>query len=288
MRILFGTDGSRGATIAEEFLLELPLSLADEVIVVTAAAASERDAYALLSRSHWRFTSRGIPAATMLRTGHAAAVVADAAFERAPDLVVVGSRGLGIFTGALMGSVARDLVRAAPAPVLVVRGRREPPRHAVLAIDDSPEARAAIELTAQLPLPCEARFTLLHVRAGDDDLAAGIDRPSAATRRALREAREREGMRVLAHARDMLGERIADEAVLDGGHIGDQLLRHAIHAGAELVVIATRGQTHGSGVLGASLADHVLDGAHCAVLVARPRFAPRTVAHAAVHAFSTN
>jgi nucleotide-binding universal stress UspA family protein len=38
------------------------------------------------------------------------------------DLLVVGSRGLGSFAGALIGSVSQHLVQHAPCPVVIIRG----------------------------------------------------------------------------------------------------------------------------------------------------------------------
>ncbi|MER7584122.1 universal stress protein [Kitasatospora sp. NPDC097691] len=51
--------------------------------------------------------------------GNAARVLLDAAEGAA--LVVVGSRGLGGFSGLLLGSVSRHLTEHAPCPVVVVR-----------------------------------------------------------------------------------------------------------------------------------------------------------------------
>ncbi|HLG67213.1 MAG TPA: universal stress protein [Acidimicrobiales bacterium] len=46
---------------------------------------------------------------------------------RGADLLVVGSRGHGAFTGMLLGSVSQHCVGHAPCPVVVVRARPEAP-----------------------------------------------------------------------------------------------------------------------------------------------------------------
>jgi nucleotide-binding universal stress UspA family protein len=60
-----------------------------------------------------------------LRMGKAAAEIVDLAEELGAGLVVVGSRGLGGITRALMGSVSDSVVRHAHCPVLVVRREEE-------------------------------------------------------------------------------------------------------------------------------------------------------------------
>jgi nucleotide-binding universal stress UspA family protein len=53
--------------------------------------------------------------------GHPAQILLDQA--RDADLLVVGSRGHGGFSGALLGSVSQHVVHHAPCPVVVIRGR---------------------------------------------------------------------------------------------------------------------------------------------------------------------
>jgi nucleotide-binding universal stress UspA family protein len=56
-----------------------------------------------------------------VREGNAAEVLLDAA--DGADLLVVGSRGHGGFTEALLGSVSQHCVHHAPCPVVIIRGK---------------------------------------------------------------------------------------------------------------------------------------------------------------------
>lgn len=58
---------------------------------------------------------------TEIAYGHPAQVLVDA--TRDADLLVVGHRGHGAFTGMLLGSVSMYCVTNAACPVVVVRGR---------------------------------------------------------------------------------------------------------------------------------------------------------------------
>jgi nucleotide-binding universal stress UspA family protein len=55
--------------------------------------------------------------------GHAARVLLDAA--HGADLLVVGSRGHGGFTGMLLGSVSQHCAQHSPCPVVIVREHQE-------------------------------------------------------------------------------------------------------------------------------------------------------------------
>jgi nucleotide-binding universal stress UspA family protein len=256
VRLVFATDGSRGASVAEDFLLSLPLASADEVTVVTSPTVSQRESEALMTRCRWRFAARNVATRTVVRSGDVAAVAESLALEQAAELIVLGSRGLGQWTGTLMGSVARSVARGS-LPVLVVRSRREAPRRVLLAIDGSADARAAVGLLARFPLPAAARIELLQVRAATAD-AVRLDG-------------------VLAEARASLAPRLCGLGTIEAAHIGETVLHRALARNADLIVLGAEGQTATAGPLRPSIADHVLSHAHCAVLIAKAPTKPRTV-----------
>ncbi|MFC8716970.1 universal stress protein [Kitasatospora sp. NPDC057198] len=63
----------------------------------------------------------GRPVRIATRVVKGGAVAALLAAARGAELLVVGSRGFGGFTGALLGSVGQHCVQHAPCPVVVVR-----------------------------------------------------------------------------------------------------------------------------------------------------------------------
>ena len=63
----------------------------------------------------------GVPVRARVVEGNAAQVLLDAA--DGADLLVVGSRGHGGFTEALLGSVSQHCVHHARCPVVVIRGQ---------------------------------------------------------------------------------------------------------------------------------------------------------------------
>ena len=66
-------------------------------------------------------TAAGVEVTRVVREGHAAEVLLDEA--KTADMLVVGSRGRGGFTGLLLGSVGHHVAHHARCPVVIVPQR---------------------------------------------------------------------------------------------------------------------------------------------------------------------
>jgi nucleotide-binding universal stress UspA family protein len=101
-----------GATSSEIYVPDVP---ALRAALVTAAEAQLAELLSGRGRDVVRVT-------TEVRIGHAAPVIREVA-EAAPcDLIVMGTHGRTGVAHLFLGSVAEKVVRAAPCPVLTIRG----------------------------------------------------------------------------------------------------------------------------------------------------------------------
>ena len=67
----------------------------------------------------------GVPVSTVVRHGAAAEAILDRIEHGEHDLVVMGSRGLGLAGSILLGSVSRAVVARSPVPVLIHPARTD-------------------------------------------------------------------------------------------------------------------------------------------------------------------
>jgi nucleotide-binding universal stress UspA family protein len=147
-RVLFATDGSESAAMAEHLLASSPL-FADVAMRVVSVAEVVRpwhtgiaptmyhqvlEAYAadveaadlrhraVVGETAGNLTAPGRKVDVAVRSGDAAAEIVAEASEWRADLVVLGSRGLAGLSRMLIGSVARNVLLGSDSSVLIVRG----------------------------------------------------------------------------------------------------------------------------------------------------------------------
>ncbi|MFJ4691066.1 universal stress protein [Streptomyces sp. NPDC088766] len=190
--------------------------------------------------------------------------------SRSASLAVVGSRGLGGFTGLLLGSTAVQLAAHGRCPLMVVRGRPDPAGPVVLAVDGSPAGEAAAWFAFAEAALREAPLVALHVwntwseRAyegpGDplNAVVSDVDRLSTEERRLLdgTVAPRQQAFPQVEVERRLVRSRIRP-ALLDATR------------GAQLVVVGARGRGGFTGLLLGSVSQALLHHAHCPVAIAR-------------------
>ena len=75
----------------------------------------------LLKKAEDTFKESGLTVRTRLETGHPRDVICHVAKDETPDLLVIGSRGLGSIERLMLGSVSDYVVHHCSSAVLVVR-----------------------------------------------------------------------------------------------------------------------------------------------------------------------
>ncbi|QLQ35289.1 universal stress protein [Micromonospora robiginosa] len=187
--------------------------------------------------------------------------------SRRAELVVVGSRGVGGFTGLLLGSVGGQLAQHGHCPVLVVRPAEQPipvDGPVVVGVDGSESAAYAVELAADEAARRDAELVLMHVRAPERG-APAPEVAAEATTAERAEAAELLGS-AAAHVRAAHPDlRVTERAVVAASP--ETALREA-SGEASLVVAGSRGRGGFTGLLLGSVSQALVQHAHCPVLIA--------------------
>ncbi|GGG25737.1 universal stress protein [Rhodococcoides trifolii] len=92
--------------------------------------------------AHDSADGRTISLDTRIEFGPAAKVLLD--LENTPAMIVVGSRGLGEFTGGLIGSVSTAVATHARCPVAVIKSGHIGDGPVVVGVDNTPNSQPAI------------------------------------------------------------------------------------------------------------------------------------------------
>jgi nucleotide-binding universal stress UspA family protein len=188
------------------------------------------------------------------------------------DLVVLGRRGRGRFSGLLVGGTADRLLRTCRRPVLVVRTPvAQSYRRVLVLIDFSASSDLAIRVAAQMRR--EASVQVFHaINSKRDALLRDADVPE----HIIRETRLMEEAGTNARMRRKVAGLGLDCApmsfALAYGPAVKSTLRHAQQLGADLIVAGKQGRSTVGGFLLGSVSRRVLSEAICdMMIVPRPR-----------------
>jgi len=194
------------------------------------------------------------------------------------DLIVVGTHGRTGLGKLLLGSVAEDILRHAPCPVLTVgpkvSGRAKLPafrsqqtdvapaeldlRQIVFATNFGSGAPRLAQEAVALANEFHARLSVMHVMEDYSRLGSKPE-PIAEALRLLKE--------LLPPETEL---QYIPETLLDFGHAPERILKAAEERDADIIVLGARGSHDvGSTHVPWSVAPHVIAQAHCPVLTIR-------------------
>lgn len=178
--------------------------------------------------------------------------------DMGPDLVVMGSRGLSDIQALVSGSISHHVLSEAGCPVLIVReeAHLEAPRRLLIAYDDSHHSRRAARVAADL-----ARST------GAEIEVVLVERPLLAGASLVLDTERSQRML------DELLETVCTDVVASGtvkvAAAGKAacIAETAEQAGADLIVMGTRGLSRIAGAAIGSVSHEVIHLSHRQVLL---------------------
>ena len=191
--------------------------------------------------------------------------------EHAIDMIVMGTHGRRGLGHALLGSVAEEVVRSAPCPVLTIREQKQPKPlekldRILVPFDYSEHAKTALEYAKEIAALYDARLELLYVfeeiiYPRFYDIGSTLnDYISKDARRAMESAYKETKGPDSDYSIHILGSRQVAHEVLN--FIDDNDI--------DLVVIATHGMSGIERFLLGSVAEKVVRRSQCPVFTVKP------------------
>jgi nucleotide-binding universal stress UspA family protein len=281
-RILYATDFSDASlaalplvsTIARKYGSEIfvaniwspvPYTLVTPENASTLDQTQEDDARARASALLETRELSGLRATVILEPGSPVVELNRIVRHQKIDLVVVGTHGRSGFKHVIMGSVAEELLRSLPCPVLTVgpnvpKGSMESAeiRHVLFPTDLSEESRAIFPYLVSLASEYKALLTLLHVLPIET-----ATNPDAGT---LAEPLRQQMQKTFY---PQIDPRSPVEFVIDFGDTAERILAHAKTGRVDLIGLGVRPAAEITTHFRNTVAYRVLLGAHCPVLTTR-------------------
>jgi nucleotide-binding universal stress UspA family protein len=295
MRVVLAVDGSIAADRARDLVASLELPVDSEIRVVAALdegpavlgmdwpedrpgtkygpESPRQHLMTALETAKLALESAGHPKVdSVLLRGEPARAIIDEASAYEADLIVVGHRGRGAFTSALLGSTSTALVEHAPCPLLVVR--QPTLRSVLLAEDGSKSSGEATEAVASWPIFDRLPITVVSVADVRIPIAMEVQPgiyeqvvESYIESADLARAQTRETAASAAERLTAAG-RLATIDVREGSP-ATTIVEAAQAHGVDLIVMGTRGHTGLARIALGGTARSVMLHAPCSVLVVR-------------------
>lgn len=207
----------------------------------------------------------------VVRDVAAAPAILDYTTEHDIDLVVIGTHGRRGLRRMLLGSVAEEVIRLSPVPVLTVHprdveaGEGHAPRSILVPIDFSVHAAEALRQAKQVALLYGARLDLLHVV--EEQMHPAFYNTGVVSVYDLNPHVEEDAIlemeRLYRYTEGPGGE--VTYTVLPG-HAANEIVRFAEIQESNLIVMATHGLMGLEHMLMGSVAERVVRRAPCPVL----------------------
>lgn len=203
------------------------------------------------------------------------------------DLIVLSTRGHSGLKHIVLGSTAERVVRFAPCPVLIPRGRkyrslsanlvgpapRFQPRRILLPVDFSECCFVSVKYAARLAARFNATLRLFHAIYPYVEMM-GVDRVTAESAPVREAARANAQLEMEALKKSKWLGQIGSEIEIRTGYPVDEICSETSGHDVDLVVIATHGRTGFKHALIGSVAEQVVRYAECPVISVPSRFNP--------------
>ena len=121
-KILVPVDGSVNGCKAVDEALSIAEKCGAELDFVYVASNINKDipSHIVFDRI-WEKLPESLTARKHVKSGHIAKCILELAYEVQSDIIIMGSRGLGLLKGVLIGSVSQKVVEESKIPVMVVK-----------------------------------------------------------------------------------------------------------------------------------------------------------------------
>jgi nucleotide-binding universal stress UspA family protein len=244
--VLYATDFSTASQMALRYTLPLARKYGSRIFVVhvasptlipatstghTLSGETENDRDIMQSMAGLEPQLKEFPHEFISRRGDVWIELAAVIEEKTISLVVIGTHGRSGATKVIMGSVAEEIFRKSPCPVLTVGPNvcGEPDsisdmRTILCPIDFRPESLAAIPYATSLAEQNQARLYLLYVADGAADQL-----PDASLKAALRA--------LIPPEAPLWCE---PKAFIESGNPADKIVESAAELGVDIVVLAVK------------------------------------------------